>query len=124
MFASRSRGGVGRARRRRNHGRSHHVPRSHGQWLFSSSVSSFLFFFFVPVLHVILPFRSTLVVNAYNAALANQAGIRVFVTGGIGGVHRGVEETMDIRFGSVSVDVSGFDVCLSLLHRVAAPLVM
>lgn len=24
------------------------------------------------------------------------AGIKVFVTGGIGGVHRGVEETMDI----------------------------
>jgi pseudouridine-5'-phosphate glycosidase len=28
--------------------------------------------------------------------LANAAGIRVFVTGGIGGVHRGVEHTMDI----------------------------
>ena len=24
------------------------------------------------------------------------AGIKIFVTGGIGGVHRGVEETMDI----------------------------
>ena len=28
--------------------------------------------------------------------LANQAGIEVFVTGGIGGVHRGAQETMDI----------------------------
>jgi pseudouridine-5'-phosphate glycosidase len=28
--------------------------------------------------------------------IANLVGIRVFVTGGIGGVHRGVEETMDI----------------------------
>lgn len=28
--------------------------------------------------------------------LAHQAGIRVFVTGGIGGVHRGAVETMDI----------------------------
>lgn len=28
--------------------------------------------------------------------LANRVGIRVFVTGGIGGVHRGVEHTMDI----------------------------
>ena len=28
--------------------------------------------------------------------IAHQAGIRVFVTGGIGGVHRGVEETFDI----------------------------
>ena len=28
--------------------------------------------------------------------IANQAGIKLFVTGGIGGVHRGVEETMDI----------------------------
>lgn len=28
--------------------------------------------------------------------LANAAGIRVFVTGGIGGVHRGVQDTMDI----------------------------
>eukprot|EP01118_Nematostelium_gracile_P013601 TRINITY_DN5160_c0_g1_i2.p1 TRINITY_DN5160_c0_g1~~TRINITY_DN5160_c0_g1_i2.p1 ORF type:complete len:665 (+),score=151.36 TRINITY_DN5160_c0_g1_i2:56-2050(+) len=28
--------------------------------------------------------------------LAHKAGIQVFVTGGIGGVHRGVEETMDI----------------------------
>ena len=28
--------------------------------------------------------------------LAHQAGIRVFATGGIGGVHRGVNETMDI----------------------------
>ena len=27
---------------------------------------------------------------------AHLAGIKVFVTGGIGGVHRGVEETMDI----------------------------
>ena len=28
--------------------------------------------------------------------LANEAGIEVFVTGGIGGVHRGAQETMDI----------------------------
>ena len=28
--------------------------------------------------------------------LANQAGIEVFVTGGIGGVHRGAEDSMDI----------------------------
>lgn len=28
--------------------------------------------------------------------LANVAGIRVFVTGGIGGVHRGVQDSMDI----------------------------
>ena len=28
--------------------------------------------------------------------LANQAGIEIFVTGGIGGVHRGAEKTMDI----------------------------
>lgn len=28
--------------------------------------------------------------------LANLAGIKLFVTGGIGGVHRGVESTMDI----------------------------
>ena len=28
--------------------------------------------------------------------IANQAGIEVFVTGGIGGVHRGVQESMDI----------------------------
>jgi pseudouridine-5'-phosphate glycosidase len=28
--------------------------------------------------------------------IANLVGIRVFVTGGIGGVHRGVKETMDI----------------------------
>ena len=28
--------------------------------------------------------------------IANQAGIEVFVTGGIGGVHRGATETMDI----------------------------
>ena len=28
--------------------------------------------------------------------LANLAGISVFVTGGIGGVHRGVEDTMDV----------------------------
>ena len=28
--------------------------------------------------------------------LANQAGIEVFVTGGIGGVHRGAQETFDI----------------------------
>lgn len=28
--------------------------------------------------------------------IANMAGIRVFVTGGIGGVHRGAEQTMDI----------------------------
>ena len=28
--------------------------------------------------------------------IANQAGIEVFVTGGIGGVHRGAQETMDI----------------------------
>lgn len=28
--------------------------------------------------------------------LANQAGIEIFVTGGIGGVHRGAQETMDI----------------------------
>jgi pseudouridine-5'-phosphate glycosidase len=28
--------------------------------------------------------------------LANQAGIEVFVTGGIGGVHRGAQESMDI----------------------------
>lgn len=27
---------------------------------------------------------------------AHRAGIRLFVTGGIGGVHRGVEETMDV----------------------------
>jgi pseudouridine-5'-phosphate glycosidase len=30
------------------------------------------------------------------ALLAHMAGVRVFVTGGIGGVHRGAEETMDI----------------------------
>ena len=28
--------------------------------------------------------------------IANQAGIKLFVTGGIGGVHRGAQETMDI----------------------------
>jgi len=28
--------------------------------------------------------------------LANLAGISVFVTGGIGGVHRGAENTMDV----------------------------
>jgi pseudouridine-5'-phosphate glycosidase len=28
--------------------------------------------------------------------LAHMAGIRVFVTGGIGGVHRGVQDTMDV----------------------------
>lgn len=28
--------------------------------------------------------------------LADLAGIRIFVTGGIGGVHRGVEGTMDV----------------------------
>lgn len=28
--------------------------------------------------------------------IANRAGIRIFVTGGIGGVHRGAEKTMDI----------------------------
>ena len=28
--------------------------------------------------------------------LANLAGISVFVTGGIGGVHRGAEKTMDV----------------------------
>ena len=28
--------------------------------------------------------------------IANQAGIEIFVTGGIGGVHRGAQETMDI----------------------------
>lgn len=28
--------------------------------------------------------------------IANQAGIKIFVTGGIGGVHRGAEKTMDI----------------------------
>ncbi len=33
---------------------------------------------------------------------AHLAGIKVFVTGGIGGVHRGVEETMDI-----SADLDG-----------------
>ena len=30
------------------------------------------------------------------ARIVSQVGIRVFVTGGIGGVHRGVEATMDI----------------------------
>ena len=33
---------------------------------------------------------------ATSMILANQAGIEVFVTGGIGGVHRGATETMDI----------------------------
>eukprot|EP00981_Chlorochromonas_danica_P006856 scaffold1498_cov180-Ochromonas_danica.AAC.7 len=33
---------------------------------------------------------------ASTMTLAHQANIRVFATGGIGGVHRGVEETMDI----------------------------
>jgi pseudouridine-5'-phosphate glycosidase len=28
--------------------------------------------------------------------LAHKAGIKVFVTGGIGGVHRGAEQTFDI----------------------------
>eukprot|EP00485_Elphidium_margaritaceum_P020119 CAMPEP_0202725600 /NCGR_PEP_ID=MMETSP1385-20130828/183508_1 /ASSEMBLY_ACC=CAM_ASM_000861 /TAXON_ID=933848 /ORGANISM="Elphidium margaritaceum" /LENGTH=54 /DNA_ID=CAMNT_0049391755 /DNA_START=82 /DNA_END=243 /DNA_ORIENTATION=- len=28
--------------------------------------------------------------------IAHLCGIHIFVTGGIGGVHRGVEETMDI----------------------------
>lgn len=34
--------------------------------------------------------------------IANLVGIEVFVTGGIGGVHRGFEETMD-----VSSDLTG-----------------
>jgi len=33
---------------------------------------------------------------ATTAWIASRAGIRVFATGGIGGVHRGVEETLDI----------------------------
>src|ERR1700720_2273232 len=33
---------------------------------------------------------------ATTALIAARAGIRVFATGGIGGVHRGVEETLDI----------------------------
>ena len=33
---------------------------------------------------------------ATTAWIAERAGIRVFATGGIGGVHRGVEETLDI----------------------------
>jgi pseudouridine-5'-phosphate glycosidase len=28
--------------------------------------------------------------------LAKMAGLKIFVTGGIGGVHRGVQETMDV----------------------------
>lgn len=43
--------------------------------------------------------------HAYSHILASTytcAGISVFVTGGIGGVHRGVEETMD-----VSADLTG-----------------
>jgi pseudouridylate synthase len=33
---------------------------------------------------------------ASTMAFAHRAGIKVFATGGIGGVHRGVEETMDV----------------------------
>ena len=55
--------------------------------------------------------------------LAHQAGIRVFATGGIGGVHRGVTKTMDISSDlfelahtSVAVVCSGPKVILDLLR--------
>lgn len=48
----------------------------------------------------ILPMLASKAMGATTVAatmlLANAAGIRVFVTGGIGGVHRGVQQTMDI----------------------------
>jgi pseudouridine-5'-phosphate glycosidase len=50
--------------------------------------------------------------------LAKRAGIRVFATGGIGGVHRGAETTFDISadlqelaFTEVSVVCSGVNRC-------------
>lgn len=38
--------------------------------------------------------------------MAHFAGIKVFVTGGIGGVHRGVEETMDISADMIELGIT------------------
>ncbi|SFR23564.1 pseudouridine-5'-phosphate glycosidase [Lentzea waywayandensis] len=46
--------------------------------------------------------RSGATTVASTAALAHQAGIRVFATGGLGGVHRGARETWDV---SADLDV-------------------
>ena len=51
---------------------------------------------------------------ATTAWIAARAGIRVFATGGIGGVHRGVEETLDISADlemGVGADAGGGGVC-------------
>ena len=48
----------------------------------------------LPVIYAKKMWAATTV--ASTMIIANQAGIEVFVTGGIGGVHRGAQETMDI----------------------------
>ena len=39
--------------------------------------------------------------------LANMAGIHIFATGGIGGVHRGGEDSMEISADLLSNDLNG-----------------
>lgn len=46
-------------------------------------------FLYNPLAHFLFPVAATM-------RLAHLAGIETFVTGGIGGVHRGVESTLDI----------------------------
>lgn len=48
----------------------------------------------LPVIYAKKMWAATTV--ASTMIIAHQAGIEIFVTGGIGGVHRGVQETMDI----------------------------
>lgn len=48
----------------------------------------------LPVVYAKKSWAATTV--AATMIIANQAGIKLFVTGGIGGVHRGAQETMDI----------------------------
>ena len=48
----------------------------------------------LPVIYAKKMWAATTV--ASTMIIANQAGIEIFVTGGIGGVHRGAQETMDI----------------------------
>src|SRR6478736_4694847 len=59
--------------------------------------------------------RSGATTVASTSALAHLAGIRVFATGGLGGVHRGASETFDV---SADLDVAG---TLETLETLSVP---
>jgi len=80
--------GGGAAAQRSYHCSCHNVSGAYGK---THPISSFVVWDYVCSLCGSSPTLHT----AY-ARIVSQVGIRVFVTGGIGGVHRGVEATMDI----------------------------